>query len=338
VRENLHGLKDMPKIGTCDVEHGLVLAPLAGISDTTFRSICKSYGAELVFSEMVSAEGIRRKMRRTLSYLAFSDAERPIALQIFGSNAESLVEAAQILEQEYKPDIIDINLGCPVRKVTKIGAGAALLRDRKKLGEIVSRVVEGVTTPVSAKIRLGWKDNHSVEIAQVLSDCGIRFLTVHARIARSGFGTRANWDAFAPIRKKLSIPIIANGDIDHPENAAYLLKEVGMDAVMIGRGAIGRPWIFSHMREYLTKGLTLSLPGPGKQLASLLTHMDLLEKQWGAQKASGRIKKHIPYYLKSIPGGRKLVHTLLSFKSLDELRSSIEQFAAEFRSGRGDDT
>jgi nifR3 family TIM-barrel protein len=328
----------MPKIATCEIEHGLILAPLAGISDTTFRSMCKSFGAEMVFSEMVSAEGIRRKMKRTLSYLEFTDAERPIALQIFGSDAESLSEAAQILEQEYKPDIIDINLGCPVRKVTKIGAGAALLRDRKKLEELVSRVVAAVATPVSAKIRLGWKEDQSIEIAQVLSDCGIRFLTVHARIARTGFSTRANWDAFIPIRKKLSIPVIANGDIHDPEDAAYLLKELGMTAVMIGRGAIGRPWIFSHMRAYITKDILLSLPGPGRQLELLITHLDLLEKRCGAQRAVGRIKKHIPYYVKSIPGGRKLSHTLLSLKSFDELRSCVERVASDFRSERGGHT
>ncbi len=321
----------MLKIGRYEARHGLVLAPLAGISDSIFRSICKSWGAELVFSEMVSAEGIRRKMKRTLSYLSFTDGERPLAVQIFGSNGESLSHAARILEEEYKPDIIDINLGCSVKKVTRIGAGAALLRDRKKLAGVVSRVVAAVDTPVSAKIRLGWRDDHSVEIARILSDCGIRLLTVHARVAKDGYDTRANWDAFAPIREKISIPLIANGDITRPEDAAYLLREIGMSAVMIGRGAIGRPWIFSHMREYFTKGVTPSVPGPGEQLGFLLKHMDLLQKQRGAQRATGRIKKLIPYYLKGEPDGRKRIHTLLSLKSFDEIQSAIQMITAEYQ-------
>jgi tRNA-dihydrouridine synthase B len=318
------------KIGKYTIRHGLVLAPLAGISDSVFRTICRSYGAELVFSEMVSAEGIRRKMRRTLSYLEFTDRERPIALQLFGSNGERLSEAAQVVEQEYGPDLIDINLGCPVRKVTKTGAGAALLRDKKKLAATVASVVAAVRTPVSAKMRLGWKEDHSVEIARILSDSGIRILTVHARIAQNGFGTSADWDVFEAIRNKVPIPVIANGDIRSPEDAAYLIREVGMCGVMIGRAAIGRPWIFSHMREYLTTGNTRVVPGPREQLQFLLNHMELMEEQWGRERAIGRMKKQIPYYLKGIPGAKHHIHTLLSLKSFDGIRIEILRIAEQF--------
>lgn len=269
-------------------------------------------------------------MKRTLAYLAFSEQERPIALQLFGSNAESMAEAAQFLEEVHIPDVIDINLGCPVRKVTRTGAGAALLADTLRLSRVVSGVVEAVSVPVSAKIRLGWTTDRSVEIARMLSDCGVRFITVHARMASDGFGARADWDAFARIRQAISIPIIANGDIGRPEDAAYLLRKVGVSAVMIGRGAIGRPWIFSHMREYFTKGVVPPPPGPDKQVISLLKHLDLLERELGRERALRRIKKHIPYYLKSIPGGKHHAHALLSLKSFDEMRCMMLETAAHF--------
>jgi tRNA-dihydrouridine synthase B len=326
----------MFEIGTLSVKHGLVLAPLAGISDPVFRTICISCGAEMVFTEMVSAEGVRRRMKRTLSYLDFGREEHPIAVQIFGSDGDCLSEAAQIVEDEHRPDVIDINLGCPVRKVTRTGAGAALLKDRRRLGAIVSRVVSAVHTPVSAKIRLGWKENHSLEIAQTLTDCGIHLLTVHARTARSGFDAKADWDAFEPIRERISIPLIANGDITDPEDVAYLLKEVGVAGVMIGRGAIGRPWIFTHMRDYLIKGTAHPLPGAREQFEFLLDHMDIMERRYGAVRAVGRMKKHIPYYLKGIAGRKKRIHVLLTSKTFDELRKRTRQIAAEFQRSDGD--
>ncbi len=318
----------MLKIAQHTIAHGLVLAPLAGISDAVFRSLCKSCGAEFVFSEMVSAEGVRRRMKRTLSYLEFGEEERPIALQIFGYDVESLCGAARVLERDYHPDVIDINLGCPVRKVTKTGAGAAMLKDSKRLSQTISSICRVVKTPVSAKMRIGWDCNQACELARMLEESGVCFLTVHARNAKEGYDTKAHWDVFASLCKNISIPIIANGDIRTPEDAGFLLNEIGVSAVMIGRGAIGRPWIFRHMQEYLTGGTYPAPPSFRKRLHFLITQMDLMEKRWGASRVTGRIKKQIPYYLKGMRAARQHVHALLSMDSFDGMRAEVVKIAA----------
>jgi tRNA-dihydrouridine synthase B len=320
----------MLKIGQYVATHGLVLAPLAGISDSSFRRLCSSCGAELVFSEMVSAEGIKRKMKRSIAYLRFLDEERPIGLQIFGSNEESLVSAARIIDQEFGPDVIDINLGCPVRKVIKTGAGAALLKDEKRLARIVSLICSAVRTPVSAKIRLGWDSDRSVEIARILEGSGISFLTIHARIAREGYDTRAHWDIFDSILNKISIPVIANGDIRSPEDTAHLLKDLGVHAVMIGRGALGKPWIFSRMQQYLATGDYADDPAPGEQLGFLLKQLGMMEEIWGARRSARRIKKQIPYYFRGVPEGKRYVRELLVLEDFDEIRDKIRMMIPIF--------
>lgn len=320
----------MLKIGKIELRNGLILAPLSGISDSSFRRVCKSFGAEFVFSEMVSAEGLKRRVRRSIEYLNFKDEERPIGIQIFGSDPQSMKEAARIVERDFCPDVIDINLGCPVKKVTKTGAGAALLKDVKKLKETVNGIVSSVNIPVSAKIRLGWDCDNSIEVSKILEECGISFLTVHSRRAMDGCGRKADWSVFSRIKKNVSIPIVANGDIVSPEDAAYLLKEIGVDAVMVGRGAIGNPWIFEAMKNFIEKGRLKKEPTSTERIKVLLKQIKMMKETIGEEKTVRRIKKQIVYYLKHIPQTKHQKQKILTTKKLNEMITLIRNLPLSF--------
>lgn len=318
------------KIGKIELRHGLILAPLSGISDSSFRRVCKSFGAEFVFSEMVSAEGLKRRVRRSIEYLNFKDEERPIGIQIFGSDPRSMKGAAKIVERDFCPDVIDINLGCPVKKVTKTGAGAALLKDFKKLKEIVNGIVSSVNIPVSAKIRLGWDCDNSIEVSRILEECGISFLTVHSRRAKDGYSKKADWSVFSRIKKNVSIPLVANGDIVSPEDAAYLLKEIGVDAVMVGRGAIGNPWIFEAMKDFIEKDRLKKEPTSTERIEVLLKQIKMMKETIGEEKTVRRIKKQIVYYLKHIPQAKHQKQKILTTKKLNEMISLIRNLRLSF--------
>jgi len=315
------------KIGNNILHNGLVLAPLAGITDSSFRRLCKSYGAELVFTEMVSSEGIRRRMRKTLRYLHFTEVERPLGIQIFGSSPESMKEAACIVEEDFHPDILDINLGCSVKKVIKTGAGAALLKDTAALEKVVNGVVSAVDIPVSAKIRLGWKHNNALELSKILENCGVSLLTIHARTAKDGFSKKADWSLFEKIKKNIGIPLIANGDIETGMDASYLLNEIGVDGVMIGRGALGRPWIFEIIKGFLEKHVRIKEPAPKERLDVLLRQIALMNENIGEQKTVSRIKKQLYYYIKGIPKSKEILVNLFTTKSLDGMLSLIHGLA-----------
>ena len=309
----------MLKFGDTELKNGLILAPLSGITDSSFRKICKSFGAELVFSEMVSAEGISRRMRRSIEYLNFDNRERPIGIQIFGSKPDSMREAAKIIENEFCPDVIDINIGCPVKKVTKTGAGAALLKDLQRLKEIVKSVVSSVEIPVSAKIRVGWDKENYKEVSKILEGCGISFLTVHARRAKDSYNKKADWSVFERMKKDISIPIVANGDIEKPENATYLLDEIGVDAIMIGRGAIGKPWIFENMKSFIENGCVRGEPSIKERIDVLLRQIEMMKKSIGEGVTVRRIKKQVGYYLKKVPKGKDKKQEILSVKKLEDM-------------------
>ncbi len=308
----------MLQFGNTEIGYGLVAAPLSGISDSSFRKLCRSYGAELVFSEMISAEGVKRRMERTLRYLHFSDSERPIVIQIFGSNSESMRIAAQVIESTYQPDGIDINLGCPVKKVVRTGAGAALLKDKEKMKEIVAAVVSSVNIPVSAKVRIGWSRDESIEIAKILEECGISFLTVHARRAIDNYGVKGRWSVFEKLKRNIRIPIVANGDINTPQDVRYLLNDIGVSAIMIGRGAIGKPWIFNMIRQYL-KGGCIKEPEPSERIGVLLKHIELMSDLLGTERTVRRIKKQIGCYLKGIKDAKQITYSTVRLRELDEM-------------------
>ena len=243
------------KIG--DVEFGsnpLFLAPMEDVTDIGFRHLCKRYGAAMVYTEFVSAEALVRSIQSTINKLTISDEERPVGIQIYGRDVESMVEAAKIVEQTH-PDIIDLNFGCPVKKVAGKGAGAGMLQNIPLLLEITREVVKAVQVPVTVKTRLGWDSNHLIitELAEQLQDCGIQALTIHGRTRSQMYTGEADWTLIGEVKNnpRIHIPIIGNGDITSPEKAKQAFLQYGVDAVMVGRATFGRPWIFKEMRDYL---------------------------------------------------------------------------------------
>lgn len=243
------------KIG--DVEFGsnpLFLAPMEDVTDIGFRHLCKRYGAAMVYTEFVSAEALVRSIQSTINKLTISDEERPVGIQIYGRDVESMVEAAKIVEQAH-PDIIDLNFGCPVKKVAGKGAGAGMLQNIPLLLEITREVVKAVQVPVTVKTRLGWDSNHQIitELAEQLQDCGIQALTIHGRTRSQMYTGEADWTLIGEVKNnpRIHIPIIGNGDITSPEKAKQAFLQYGVDAVMVGRATFGRPWIFKEVRDYL---------------------------------------------------------------------------------------
>ena len=243
------------KIG--DVEFGsnpLFLAPMEDVTDIGFRHLCKRYGAAMVYTEFVSAEALVRSIQSTINKLTISNEERPVGIQIYGRDVESMVKAAKIVEQAH-PDIIDLNFGCPVKKVAGKGAGAGMLQNIPLLLEITREVVKAVQVPVTVKTRLGWDSNHLIitELAEQLQDCGIQALTIHGRTRSQMYTGEADWTLIGEVKNnpRIHIPIIGNGDITSPEKAKQAFLQYGVDAVMVGRATFGRPWIFKEMRDYL---------------------------------------------------------------------------------------
>ena len=244
------------KIGNIQFStHPLFLAPMEDVTDIGFRMLCKRYGASMVYTEFVSAEALVRSVKSTVSKLTISDEERPVGIQIHGRDVESMVDAAKIVEDQAHPDVIDINFGCPVKKVAGKGAGAGMLQNVPLLLDITRNVVKAVNTPVTVKTRLGWNNDSLIirELAEQLQDCGIQALTIHGRTRAQMYTGEADWTLIGEVKKnpRIHIPIIGNGDITSPEDTKRAFEEYGVDAVMIGRATFGRPWIFKEIRDYL---------------------------------------------------------------------------------------
>ncbi|ERT56958.1 TIM-barrel protein, nifR3 family [Prevotella sp. BV3P1] len=243
------------KIGNIDLGvQPILLAPMEDVTDIGFRQLCKRFGVSMVYTEFVSAEALVRSIQASLNKLTISDAERPVGIQIYGRDVESMVEAAKIVEQAH-PDVIDINFGCPVKKVASKGAGAGMLRNIPLLLEITREVVKAVRTPVTVKTRLGWDENNLIitELAEQLQDCGIQALTIHGRTRSQMYTGNADWTLIGGVKNNphIHIPIIGNGDITSPQEAKQAFERFGVDAIMVGRAAFGQPWIFKEMRDYL---------------------------------------------------------------------------------------
>ena len=264
------------KIGNIEFGHQPVfLAPMEDVTDIGFRLLCKRYGASMVYTEFVSAEALGRAIQATLKKLTISDAERPVGIQIYGRDVDSMVEAAKIVEEAH-PDIIDLNFGCPVKKVAGKGAGAGMLQNIPLMLEITRAVVKAVHTPVTVKTRLGWDQNHLIitELAEQLQDCGIQALTIHGRTRSQMYTGSADWTLIGDVKRnpRITIPIIGNGDITSPEQAKEAFENYDVDAVMVGRATFGRPWIFKEIRDYLDG----KAPDPSLDLNKKI---DILEEQ-----------------------------------------------------------
>lgn len=307
----------------------LVLAPMAGISNTSYRKIVKSMGAGLIYAEMVSSNALMYGNSKTIELLKMSESERPIAQQIFGSDVKTFVEAAKIVEEKMHPDIIDINMGCPVPKVAlRAQAGSALLKNPEKIKEIVAAVVNAVTVPVTVKIRSGWDDAHinACEVARVCESAGASAIAVHARTRAQGYSGKANWDIIKQVKASVSIPVIGNGDVTSREKAKEMLEYTGCDAVMIGRAAIGNPWIFKECKEYLENKVVIPRPTSSEIIEMIQEHYKLLKEDKNEKLALLEIRTHALAYLKGLPEAKHYKDLICKTKTEEEFLNILKQY------------
>ncbi|MCP4726201.1 MAG: tRNA dihydrouridine synthase DusB [bacterium] len=320
------------KIGSVEIYGLTALAPLAGVTDIPFRLMCKEAGAPIVFSEMVSSEGLVRGSEKTNRYLEFLEEERPVALQIFGSDPEVMSEAAKIVE-ERGPDIIDINFGCPVKKVVKNNAGSALLKDPKLMGKIVSAIVKAVSLPVTAKIRSGWDEKTSAvqETGKILEDSGISAITIHPRTRKQQFKGKADWTEIVRLKNAVSVPVIGNGDIIEPKDAQAMFDETGCDMVMIGRASMGKPWIFREIANFLSKGEELPQLSHVEIIEICLKQYNISVDIYGERYAFNTMKKHIAWYLKGMPGNSAVKNSVFTARDTVETRNILMKYADDLK-------
>ncbi len=323
---------NMVKIGNVEIKGKTVLAPMAGICNSAFRKIIKEMGCSLIYAEMVSDKALVYKNKKTKDMLFMESVERPIAQQIFGSDKESFVKAAKYIEDTMHPDIIDINMGCPVLKVAiKSQAGAALLKNPDKIYEIVSSVVKAVNVPVTVKIRSGWdKDSiNAVEVATICESAGAAAITVHPRTRSQGYSGYADWNIIKEVKKNVSIPVIGNGDITDIHKAKQMLQETGCDLIMIGRGVLGNPWLIKEINAYLEDGTIIPHPTPIERVDMCLKHLDYLSKIKPEKLTCLEIRSHIGWYLKGIKGAKPIKEKIYTLTKICDIITVLNEFKEE---------
>ena len=314
------------KIKDLEIKNRIVFAPMAGVSNISYRQIIKEMGAGLIYSEMISTLGIKYNGKKTIDLINFEETERPISIQIFGSDIESFVKAAKYIEENFHPDIIDINMGCPVPKVAiKSQAGSALLKDPDKIYEIVKNVVENTNTPITVKIRSGWdeKNINAVEVAKKIEKAGASAVAIHARTRSQGYSGKANWDIIKEVKASVNIPVIGNGDITTIYEAEKMLKETKCDAIMIGRATLGNPWFIKECVEYIENGKIINKPTDKEKIDMILHHYNLLKKYTNEKTALLEIRTHALWYLKGIPGTKEIKTKICQAKTEEEFLKII---------------
>jgi tRNA-dihydrouridine synthase B len=327
----------MFEVGRIRLDRPILLAPMEDVTELPFRRLCRRHGADVVYTEFVSSEGLIRAAARTRAKIALSPDEHPVGIQIYGNREAALVEAARISEA-VEPDLIDINFGCPARKVAcsahGIGAGSGLLRDPDLLLSLTRAVVRAVSLPVTVKTRLGWDDSSIIieDLARRLEDTGIAALTLHARTRCGRFRGQADWSWIEKVKRAVSIPVVGNGDVREPQDAARMFRETGCDAVMIGRAAIGNPWIFARARAYLATGVD---PGEPDLEARIEAYLQLLSEtvaDKGEPRGVYEMRKHLSGYLKGVPQVSALRAQLMREITSEGVRRAIADFQ-EYRRG-----
>lgn len=317
------------KIGNLEIKRHACLAPMAGVADRAFRELCMSYGAAYVISEMVSSKGLTMQDKKSKELLYLSDAERPAGAQIFGDDPEIMAKAA-LKAMEFSPDFIDINMGCPAPKIAGNGGGSALLKNPELIGKIVEKVVEVSPVPVTAKIRIGWDENsiNAVEIAKRIEAAGADAITVHGRTKVQMYAPPVSLDEISRVKKAVSIPVIGNGDIVDGKSAKRMLDETGCDFLMVGRGALGNPWIFQCINAYLNNKAEFTEPTLEEKMNVMLRHISTLCEYKGVRIGMREARKHAAWYIKGIRGAASFRQEIGRLSTMDELQALADRVIA----------
>lgn len=323
------------QIGSVTIDHGVILAPMAGVTDLPFRVLCREQGCGMVCTEMVSAKAITYKNKNTFLLTQTVPKERPVSLQLFGSEPEIMAEAARMIEhQDF--DILDVNMGCPVPKVVNNGEGSALMRTPKLAGEIIRQLVQAINKPVTVKIRKGFDDDsvNAVEMAKIAEANGASAIAVHGRTRVQYYSGQADWEIIRQVKAAVNIPVIGNGDIFTPEDAKRMLEETGCDGIMIARGARGNPWIFRNIIDYLDKGLCHGRPSLEEIVSMMLRHADMHIQYKGEYQGIREMRKHVAWYTAGYPGSAKMRQAVNEVESYDALEQLLDMWL-ERSAGKG---
>ena len=323
------------KIGNIDLgDFPLLLAPMEDVSDPPFRALCKKHGADLMFTEFISSEGLIRDADKSTQKLDIYDFERPIGIQIFGNNIESMMEATRICERA-NPEIIDINYGCPVKKVANKGAGAGILQDIPKMVEMTKQIVNSTKLPVTVKTRLGWNENtkYIVEVAERLQDVGIKAISIHGRTRKQMYKGVADWTLIKAVKDnpRMNIPVFGNGDVDSPEKAKLMRDEFGLDGAMIGRASIGNPWIFNEIKHFLKTGNFLERPSMTERVLACKQHLKHSVEWKGSILGIAEMKRHYTNYFKGIIDFKPYRIKMVTSDCQEEIQDTLDEVAIKFK-------
>tara|TARA_B100000902_G_scaffold280607_1_gene266447 strand:+ start:151 stop:1110 length:960 start_codon:yes stop_codon:yes gene_type:complete len=313
-------------------KNSLFLAPMAGITDTVFRLICKEMGADMVYTEFVSANGIIRENKKTLDMMQFKETERPLGIQIFGDSASVLGESAKIIREQFDPDIIDINFGCPVPKITTKGAGSGAMKNMSLMAKMAEAVVkESKDTPVTVKMRAGWCDGDiiSTEAGTMLESVGIQAITLHPRTSKQRFTGKSNWSLIKELKDSVSIPVIGNGDVDSPEKYIDMVEETNCDAVMIARASLGNPWIFTQIKDLRETGDYKQVT-TNSRIELCKRHYQLLKHEKNEGLCLNLTKKHYSWYLKGFPNAALWRTRFMKCQNLEEIEAVLDDMSNSF--------
>lgn len=318
------------KIGNVEIEKTAALAPMAGVTDKTFRELCKSFGAAYTVSEMVSSKGVTMGDRKSSEIMTISNIEHPVAVQIFGTEPKIMANAAASA-LEMKPDIIDINMGCPAPKIVKSGAGSALMRTPELAGKIVKEVSSAVNIPVTVKIRSGWDSEHinATEMAKIAEDNGAAAVTIHGRTKDQMYAPSVDIDIIRKVKEAVSIPVIGNGDVVDVFSAAKMYEETNCDLVMIGRGALGCPWIFQQISAYIKSGNIVPVPPVSQRMLIMIKHIEDLCNERGVRIGMREARKHALWYTKGLRGAAKYRRQLSAIENIDDVKRIAFQIVTD---------